>query len=82
VTHFRQTSDITSCDRSWLLSGPVVANGRLLFQTAKDAASHARWAARTDGGTIHVYDAEGRLFKTIEVDPNESGEDGLVLPSV
>ncbi len=30
-------------------------------------------------GTIHVYDAEGRLFKTIMVD---SGEDDLVLPSV
>ncbi|MEJ6716933.1 MAG: hypothetical protein QNK82_00435 [Akkermansiaceae bacterium] len=38
--------------------------------------------ARTDGGTIHVHDAEGKLFKTIEVVPNNSGEDGFLLSSV
>ena len=68
-------------DRSWLLSGPVGATGKLSFQSARDAASHARWAARTDGGTIKVYDAEGKLFKTIEIEADESGEDGLILPS-
>ncbi len=36
----------------------------------------------TDGGTINVYDAEEKLFKTIEIDADESGEDGLILPSV
>ena len=58
------------------------ANGSLLFGSVRDAASHARWAARTDGGIVEVYDAEGRLFKIIEIDPNYSGEDGLVLPAV
>ena len=58
------------------------ANGRLLFRSARDATSHARWDAQGAGGVISVYDAEGKLFKTIVVAPNESGEDGLVLPSV
>lgn len=69
-------------DRSWLLSGPVGANGTLLFQSARDALSHARWAAKAKGGTITVYDAKGKLFKTIEIEPDVSGEDGFVLPSV
>jgi hypothetical protein len=60
----------------------VGANGRLLFRSARDAASHARWAAKTDGGTIKVYDPKGQLFKTIELAPDVSGEDGYVLPSV
>jgi hypothetical protein len=57
------------------------ANDRLLFRSALDEPNNARWAARTDGGTIHV-DAEGKLFKTIEVVPNNSGEDGFLLSSV
>jgi hypothetical protein len=69
-------------DSSWLLSGPVGANGKLLFGSAKDAASHARWNARTKGGSIKVHDEKGDLFKTIEIDANDSNEDGLVLPSV
>ncbi len=44
-------------DRSWLLSGPVGATGKLSFQSAKYAASHARWVATTDGGTIKVHSA-------------------------
>ena len=57
------------------------ASGRLLFQLARDAASHARWAAKANGGTITVFDPQGKLFKTIEVAPNLYGEDGFVLPS-
>ncbi|MDA7866107.1 hypothetical protein N9C66_10130 [Akkermansiaceae bacterium] len=49
---------------------------------AREAASHARWAAKIDGGTIKVFDAEGQLFKTIEIAPDVSSEDGYVLPSV
>ena len=67
---------------SWCLSGPVGANGGLLFQSARDTASHARWAARTKGGSIKVYDKDGKLFKTIEIEADVSGEDGFVLPSV
>ena len=69
-------------DASWLLSGPVGANGKLLFASARDAVSHARWAAKANGGTITVYDPQGQLFKTIEIEPDISGEDGFVLPSV
>ena len=58
------------------------ANGRLLFRSARDATSHARWDAKGAGGVISVYDAEGHLFKTIEVAPDVSGEDGFILPSV
>ncbi len=68
-------------DHSWLLSGPVGANGRLLFQSAQDAVSHARWAAKSNGGTITVYDAKGELFKIIEIEPDISAGDGFVLPS-
>ncbi|MEJ6578682.1 MAG: hypothetical protein QNL33_11855 [Akkermansiaceae bacterium] len=69
-------------DRSWLLSGPVGANGRLLFTSARDAVSHARWSAKANVGTITVFDPQGELFKTIEIAPDISGEDGYVLPSV
>lgn len=69
-------------DGSWCLSGPVGARGKLLFQSAIDAASHARWAAKSHGGVIAVFDAAGKLFKTIEVAPDVFGEDGYVLPSV
>ena len=64
------------------LSEPVGANGRLLFGSALDAASHARWAAKADGGVLSVYDAEGLTFKIIEIAPEVPGEDGFVLPSV
>jgi hypothetical protein len=53
-----------------------------LVPISKRCASHARWAAKSDGGVIAVYDAAGNLFKTIEVAPDVSGEDGFVLPSV
>ncbi|MFT6181909.1 MAG: hypothetical protein ACI9NQ_001884 [Paracoccaceae bacterium] len=69
-------------DGSWCLSGPVGANGELLFQTARYAASHARWAARTEGGVIKVYDTDGQLFKTIETEADVSGGESYVLPSV
>ncbi|MDA7890962.1 hypothetical protein N9B19_04740 [Akkermansiaceae bacterium] len=58
------------------------ATGRLLFTSAKDAASHARWDARRDGGKIEVFDQQGQLFKTITVDEDTGTEDGFVLPSV
>ena len=66
----------------WLLFGPVGARGHLLFQTAREAASHARWAARCDGGVIKVYDPKGQLFKKIEVEADETINAGYVLPSV
>ena len=69
-------------DASWLLSGPVGANGKLLFASARDAVSHARWAAKANGGTITVYDAKGQLFKTIEIEPEIPGGDAYVFPSV
>ncbi len=69
-------------DHLWFLSGPVGANGRLLFQSAREAASHARWAAKIKGGVIKVFDAQNNLFKTIEIAPDVSSEDGFVLPSV
>lgn len=69
-------------DGSWLLSGPVGARGRLLFQSAREAASHARWAARSEGGTIEVFDPQGEPFKTLEVEADETSNLGYVLPSV
>ena len=66
----------------WLLSGPVVSRGSLLFGTARESASHARWAARCDGGVIEVYDPKGQLFKKIEVEADETINAGYVLPSV
>jgi len=69
-------------DRSWCLSGPVGANGKLLFQSARDAASYARWDAKTNGGMIKVYAQDGNLFKIIEIDVDHEIDDGLILPSV
>ena len=66
----------------WLLSGPVGARGSLLFETAREAASHARWAARCDGGVIKVYDPTGKPFKTISVEADETINQGYILPSV
>ena len=40
---------------------------------------HERWDAKATGGVIAVYDAEGQLFKTIEIAPDVFGEDGYVL---
>ena len=51
------------------------ANGGLRFQSARDAASHARWDARAKDGTIKVHDAEGKLFKAIEIEADDSGDD-------
>ena len=78
----RYTVRFQPWDGSWLLSGPVGARGRLLFQSAREAASHARWAARSEGGTIEVFDPQGKPFKTIEVEPDQTVNDGYVLPSV
>ncbi len=69
-------------DGSWLLAGPVGANGRLLFGTARDAVSHARWDAKDNGGIIEVQDPHGQLFKVIEIAPDRSGDESMVLPSV
>ena len=66
----------------WLLSGPVGARGSLLFETAREAASHARWAARCDGGVIKVYDPTGKPFKTISGEADETINQGYILPSV
>jgi hypothetical protein len=68
-------------DRSWLLSGPVGANGKLLFASAREATSFARWGAKRDGGTIKVYDDRGKLFKIIEINPSQESDEGFVLPS-
>ena len=58
------------------------ARGSLLFSTAREAASHARWAARCDGGVIKVYDPAGKPFKTISVEADETINQGYVLPSI
>ena len=62
-------------DDLWCLTGPVGACGRLLFKTARHAASHARWEARETGGVIEVFDPEGQPFKTLRV---TGGADSLV----
>jgi hypothetical protein len=69
-------------DGSWCLSGPVGANGRLVFQSARDAASHAKWNAKRDGGEIEVFDQQGQLYRTITIDADHAAEDGFILPSV
>ena len=60
---------------------PEGANGRLLFQSARDAVSHARWAAKANGGTITVYDPQGKLFKVIDVPPDIGADDHFILPN-
>ncbi|MDA7623691.1 hypothetical protein OAE34_02090 [Akkermansiaceae bacterium] len=67
---------------SWLLSGPVGAKGYLYYQTARDAADYARWDARDTGGTIDVFDQQGRLYRVIKVKSDDSVDAGLVLPSI
>ena len=63
-------------DRSWCLSGPVGSNGRLIFSSAREASSFARWDAKRIGGTIRIHDEQGALFKTIEIKPDVSSDDG------
>ncbi|MDB4526811.1 hypothetical protein N9183_01190 [bacterium] len=67
---------------SWLLTGPVGANGYLKYQTARDAAEYARWDARDTGGTIDVFNQQGRLYRSIVIEPAELADSGFVLPSV
>ena len=67
---------------SWLLTGPVGAKGCLRYQTARDAADYARWDARDTGGTIDVFDQQGRLYRVIKVKSDDSVDAGLVLPSI
>ena len=68
--------------RSWLLTGPVGAKGYLRYTTARDAADYARWDARDTGGTIDVFDQQGRLYRVIKVKSDDSVDAGLVLPSI
>lgn len=68
-----------SSDDSWILTGPVGANGLLRFTSAKDAASHARWAARSLGGFLKVYDPEGNLFKEEEMEAGPDHEIATIL---
>ena len=67
---------------SWLLTGPVGAKGCLYYQTARDAADYACWDARDTGGTIDVFDQQGRLYRVIKVESDDSVDAGLVLPSI
>ena len=67
---------------SWLLTGPVGAKGCLYYQTARDAADYARWDARDTGGNIDVFDQQGRLYRVIKVESDDSVDAGLVLPSI
>ena len=67
---------------SWLLTGPVGAKGCLRYTTARDAADYARWDARDTGGTIDVFDQQGRLYRVIKVKSDDSVDAGLVLPSI
>jgi hypothetical protein len=67
---------------SWLLTSPVGAKGYLRYTTARDAADYARWDARDTGGTIEVFDQQGRLFRSIVIEPAELADSAFVLPSV
>ena len=58
----------------WILTGPVGAKGFLRFTSTKDAASHARWAARSHGGFLTVYGSEGGLLKEEEIKPGPNHE--------
>jgi hypothetical protein len=49
---------------------------------ALGASPPTGWGAKTKGGTIKVHDDQGRLFKTIEIAADDSGEDGFMLPSL
>lgn len=68
-------------DKLWCLTGPVGSNGRLLFHSAQDAASHAKWDARDDGGKLEVYTDKGELFKVIELKPSEGASSQFVMPT-
>ena len=67
---------------SWLLTGPVGAKGCLRYTTARDAVEYARWDARDTGGNIDVFDQQGRLYRVIKVESDDSVDAGLVLPSI
>ncbi|MDA7540895.1 hypothetical protein N8649_02135 [bacterium] len=54
----------------------------LRYTTARDAADYARWDARDTGGTIDVFDQQGRLYRVIKVESDDSVDAGLVLPSI
>ena len=52
------------------------------IQCARDAVDYARWDARDTGGTIDVFDHQGRLYRVIKVKSDDSVDAGLVLPSI
>ncbi|MDB4428804.1 hypothetical protein N9116_01815 [Akkermansiaceae bacterium] len=54
----------------------------LRYTTARDAADYARWDARDTGGTIDVFDQQGRLFRSFGIEANERINSGYVLPGV
>ena len=54
----------------------------LRYTTARDAADYACWDARDTGGTIDVFDKQGRLYRVIKVKSYDSVDAGLVLPSI
>lgn len=64
---------------SWILTGPVGARGALHFTSARNAASHARWAARESGGILTVFDPNGKLYKVERMDPNDGIEIATIL---
>ncbi len=69
-------------DRSWCLLGPVGANRKLLFGSARSGRQSCSMVAKAKGGTIKVHDDRGKLFKIIEVEAKVSGGAAYVLPSV
>jgi len=52
------------------------------IQSARDAFEYARWDAHDSGGTIDVFDQQGRLFRSIVIEPAELADSAFVLPSV
>ncbi len=67
----------------WHLTGEVGAQGLLRFESANFAASHARWAASLqDGGTLEIWDKDGKLFRTEKLAPKhiEAGG-GMGMPT-
>ena len=55
------------------------AKGSLLFGSAKDAASHARWAARQSGGILTIFDPDGKFYREEKMDPNDGTEIAMIL---
>ena len=52
------------------------------IQSARDAFEYARWDAHDSGGTIDVFDQQGRLFRSIVIEPAELADSAFVLPSI